>query len=509
MDNTSDTLSLDKLCDGIRKNDPNIHKLLIPVYKRSHVDSLLNALRENRTVTSLVLELTDTCSETDPSFASLLQYLKNSTTIRSMELAECRDSGFIPAVSTRSLLIALAENRNMELDEFQSGSRVALDCSDLTALLESNAHCLQRLHIQHIPYNEEVSRLTQLVQAVGLLRVLESVDVRFPSSGYTTVMLENMNGHPCLRKLSLMETNNDSVPVIVEALCTLLQSGVRLETLELFCFDWDDGIVAVKKLMQGLGACQTLLNLTLAENNFPQMLDEEDIACAFGDGVCKCQNIRQLRILDCSASSFVASSALMPAESDNTEAASTNGLSSLQVLDVSDNYEVDDIEDVLKPLTMPCSQLLELSLGSLTEDVFPQLADFLPDLHFLRELTLQFQGDMDHIRFSPHSFLHALRRNGSLHRVSVALAEYNGREYRYTGAWLLVGSDSPWMQAFCDRNCLAPGLLQSNAQTPLSLVPSLYKTVTQSLRMAPTNLLAGLLAADDAIGYDGHEKRTT
>jgi hypothetical protein len=196
---------------------------------------------------------------------------------------------------------------------------------------------------------------------------------------------------------------------------------------------------------------------------------------------------------------------LVPTESDDAKA--TNGMgSSLQVLEVRDKSNLDDIEGVLKPLTMPCSQLLELSLGSLSEDVCPQLAEFLPDLHILRELNLQFQSDMDRARLSPQSFLHALRRNGSLRRVSVSLAESN-RDYRYTGASLLVGLGCRRMQAFCDRNRLAAGLLQLNAQMPLSLVPSLCRAVSQSPRMAPTFLLAGMRAADDAIGYDTRRKR--
>jgi hypothetical protein len=269
-----------------------MNKVLIPVYMQSHVDSLLNALQENSTVTSLVLELADVCSETDPSFATLLQYLKNSTTIRSVELARCRDSGLSSAVSTR-IVLALAENRSMELVEFESG--VSLDCNDLTALIDSKAHCLQCLHVPYPSYDEGVLRWMQVVQAVGSLQVLESVYIPLRSEN-TERMLEKLHGHPCLRKLYLKQIDIDCNMLTVEAVSLFLQSQVQLETLELMIFGWHGD--SIESLMQGLRACQTLENLTLWSNYFP-VLHVEDCARAFGDGVRKCRSIRQLRI-DCS-----------------------------------------------------------------------------------------------------------------------------------------------------------------------------------------------------------------
>jgi hypothetical protein len=81
------------------------------------------------------------------------------------------------------------------------------------------------------------------------------------------------------------------------------------------------------------------------------------------------------------------------------------------------------------------------------------------------------------------------------------------RNYQYVSTPMLVGVDCLRMRAFCDRNRWVQGLLHSNAKTPLSLIPSLCKAVTQSPRMAPTLLFAGVLATDDAIGYVGRQKR--
>jgi hypothetical protein len=271
--------------------------------------------------------------------------------------------------------------------------------------------------------------------------------------------------------------------------------------LELIHFGWDEEMM--NSLVQGLEACQTIANLTVREGLLLFRGGDFDRAPAFGRSLRKCHSIRQLHIIDCPLSSCIAASALMSTESDDANATGGMG-SSLQVLQVRDKYDLRDIKDVLKPLTMPSSHLLKLTLEGLIEDVCSQLAEFLPDFHLLRELNIQFRiklwSRMDHGSIS-HSFLHALSRNGSLHRASVSQSAENG-----ASAPMLVGLDCRRMQAFCDRNRLVLGMMQENVQTPVSLLPSLCKSVTQSLRMAPTFLLAGVLATGDAVGYIARQK---
>jgi hypothetical protein len=498
MSNDTSTGSLDELCDGIRKNDPSISKVRIPICIHSQVDSLLKALRENSTVTTLVLDLAEKCSETDPLFLALLQYLQQCTSICAVELTYTRDSQW-PSLISHQFLKAMFKNKNMELIEFES--HVATSCGGLSSLLEVNVHCLRRLHVHlecYCLFHESDWRSRHLARAVGALRVLESCKVIFPHSEYTTMMLKDLNARPCLRKLSLADCDI----VTVDALSALLQSGVKLEALELTGFRWDNQGIEI--LVQGMRTCRTLVNLT-AECTDSSHNGWEDLAYTFTDGVRQCNTIRELHIIDCPLSSLVASTALRPAESEVAGEASGMG-SSLRVLAVK-SFDLDDIEDVLKPLTMRCSQLLELTLEGLTGSTFSHLVQFLPEMHFLRELNLKFHKDMDRSRFCPYSFLHALRRNGSLHQVAVSHEEKYLREFRSVFTPLLVGLDWRRMQAFCDRNRGARGMLQENSRTALSLVPSLFKAVMQSPRMAPTCLLSGLLAAGDAIGDIDRKKR--
>jgi hypothetical protein len=70
--------SLNELCDGIRKNDPSINKVYISVCNHTQVDSLLKALHENSTVTTLVLDLCPNDSDSNEPFTPLLHILKRA-----------------------------------------------------------------------------------------------------------------------------------------------------------------------------------------------------------------------------------------------------------------------------------------------------------------------------------------------------------------------------------------------------------------------------------------------
>jgi hypothetical protein len=498
----NDTFGLDELCDGIRKNDPSIRKVHIPVSNQSQVDSLLNALDGNTSVTSLVLDVDRIRAVDVSSFAPLLQYLKQCTSIQSVEILDSRDSIFF--CQTGQSLQAMAENSTMELVEFQS--RIQVCSRDLTALLEAKVHCLKQLHMERSFVRDSAefdSSMLHLVQAIGSLRVLESCHALLPAE-YTTLMLQKMTAHPCLRKLSVADTHTS--PVTAGALSALLQSDVRLEALELASVRLDKE--KMEYLIQGLLSCPTLADFTVRNCYFVSDDDDrEDLADAFGTHLRKCRSIHQLHLIDCYHSERIASSALTLTESGSTEASACMG-SSLRVLELKG--VLTDIERVLKPLCTKESQLVELTLHGLTAPTWSQLTPCLSELCRVRELKLVFLN-YSHWDFDSPSWLWALRQNGSLHDISVSYKDS-------AHAPILVGLDPSQMQSLCDRNRWAPGLLQEagsdkddleKSPTTLSLIPSLCKTLAQSPRLAPTFLLSGMLAAsnNDAIGLVASKKR--
>jgi hypothetical protein len=150
-----------------------------------------------------------------------------------------------------------------------------------------------------------------------------------------------------------------------------------------------------------------------------------------------------------------------------------------------------------------------LTLDGLIESTCLQLTQYIPELCRLRELKLVFRT-LDRWHFDLQSWLCAVRKNGSLHDISVSYG------VNPQGIVPMRPVDVRKMRSWCDRHRWAPGLLQaagSNednfemAPTPLSLIPLLCKVLVQSPRLAPTFLFLGMLAADDAIGHIGRKKR--
>jgi hypothetical protein len=217
MDIDTCSLPVDELCDSIRKNDPSINKVYISVRNHSQVNALLKALYGNTSVTSLHLDFSVKDRKKDVSCAALLQYLRQSTTIRSVQFT-CSihpgmDWDYWGLTDSNHCLVAMAENPAMELVKFES--IMGYSCNELVSLLKSKEHCLRHLSLQWTYYYSPAD--DELAQAIGSLQVLESVNVAFPSSDHTTVMLKNLCSHPCLRKLTVQGLNfsRDTVEAFV------------------------------------------------------------------------------------------------------------------------------------------------------------------------------------------------------------------------------------------------------------------------------------------------------
>jgi hypothetical protein len=103
--------------------------------------------------------------------------------------------------------------------------------------------------------------------------------------------------------------------------------------------------------------------------------------------------------------------------------------------------------------------------------------------------------------FDGPTFLRALRKNGSLHEVS--LDPESKRDPPFFSA-----PDLLKIQSICNRNRCTRGMLQkpawdsdstmsNNTYAPIQLVPSLFRAVGQAPRTAVSYILAGLLVRDN------------
>jgi hypothetical protein len=491
-------LRLKELCDIIRKNDPSITEVELPVCNRSRLGSLLKALRGNTTVTSLILNVSAHTVHVKFNFTALCQYLENCKFIQAVELRHDDNGALDPEVVSR-FVQSLADNASAELVKFESHARLL--CSAMVALLQAKSHCLKHLNVHRvcvisaIPMEVDSSE-RQIAQVVGSLPFLQSLHVAFSSREPTEWMLRQLCSHKHLRVLSLDGFGDERDVAIADALSSVVHSGVPLESLTLNDFAFSTGIV--NSLFTGLGACPTLTKLTVESCDCGI---DPTVDSALAKGLQNVKNIRELRLTDCGArarSSVNIVTSLLSAE---------RSPSSLQVLDLECHF-VDDIQGLLTPLTKEGSQLRSMALGGLITATWLQLTRYLPDFLQLRKLTLRLWSAPGY-KYDNRAFLQALEKNGSLHEVLVAL-DYNGPVF---GA-----DDWRWIQSLCDRNRAIPTFLQgiksrdsgatlNDTGTPLCFVPMLFKVSAQASRMAPTTIMAGLVVASDSIGSIETAKR--
>jgi hypothetical protein len=482
--------SFEALCEGIRNDDPSIIKVKMPLSDRNRLDLLLTALQGNTKVTSLSLGVGSKWKGKFES-ASLVQYLKEGESIRSVKL---KDSlRYYPQI-IGDVMRSLIENPSAKLEAFDS--RFLLPCKELLALLHAKSQFLKRLSICgiHSPpsgyplwIHDWIWRQTS--HAIRSLAVLESLSLAFayPNDGNIELLFGEMHSHACLRKLQISKSYAQNDCAMIPSLRSLLCSGVRLEKLELAHFDFGEEMI--EQLVHGMASCQSLAHLSLEDCTFR---NNPAVASTLVRFLQSSRETRSRYLSEEHAGSTSVRIATASLSSGSEIARATDDIgSSSQVVHLRYNT-VDVLQDVLNPLAKEGAQLLSLTLCH-TPETIALLTQDLPIYLRLRNLTFQMSSGQSSTWSV--AFLLALRKNGSLHKVTATMEDGEP-----------VGN---WIQSWCDRNRVAPTLLSQlnltseacdHEQTPMHLSPLLYKVVSQTPRMAPTWLLSGLLASSDAIG---------
>jgi hypothetical protein len=205
----------------------------------------------------------------------------------------------------------------------------------------------------------------------------------------------------------------------------------------------------------------------------------------------------------------VISSMLTPLEGSHRESGTG---AQLRVLEM--DTHMDDIQVLVEAPADKWCQLGTVSLFDLNHATMKHLIQYLPGITSLRDLNVR------HVCVSAHhvwgdcnlsTLLQGLSQNGSLQTVSVGSV---------SGDELFRPADLLRIQSYCDRNRWATGLLQkldavldedglmcSKDATFLSLCPSLLRAVKPAGRMAPSAVVCGLLACNEAIGHLRRVKR--
>jgi hypothetical protein len=164
--------------------------------------------------------------------------------------------------------------------------------------------------------------------------------------------------------------------------------------------------------------------------------------------------------------------------------------SSLQILEL--DTAVMNTPRLLEALTMQGSQLVTLSLKSAWEMSWQPWIQYLPEIVRLCELAILHERGGTFVDIGQEDFLDALRKNGSLQKVSIVNIKCWGT------------TEMQRAQLYCDRNRF--GVLQEHhmdcnatVSQPF-LCPSLWHVIKPAWRVAPRAIFSGLLACHEFFG---------
>jgi hypothetical protein len=292
----------------------------------------------------------------------------------------------------------------------------------------------------------------------------------------------------------------------------LLSSVVPLEILELKEVRISEA--DMERLVPALEACPSLTELSLDGVSQPQAaaLLVHCLRAKRTSTVCA---LRHLCLASASRSRLSFASILT-----GQDHATRSMVSSLKVLRLLDGFE--EVGDLLKTLAMG-HRLSSLSLERLTGNSWSQLTAQLPNLLYLREFNAAYLMTAAPVDSQP--FLRAMRKNGSLHKVSeiASLVVLSQSTFNHRRTPLFNDAELQQIRCYGERNQATHKLLQNpdlcdsgndahgdETKTPLSLFPRLFEVMKPARRMAPNYILMGLLACDNGdkvIGPRGRDKR--
>jgi hypothetical protein len=501
------------LYNAIRNNDPSVTAVTIPLSDEHETNFLLQVLQGNTVVDLVTFDMTWAFRAKMPI---LLQYLKQSESMRAFRLMdhlariEIHPSFLFPfwshsrAQDRKSIVCALAENP-VPLHTFECDDRVS--CDSLIVSLQAHANSIKNLFIRGRcivfgpPPND--GSVHSFVQAISSLSALESLEVDVTVPGYELI-LENLCARPRPRKLLLVGYEVTHVNNLT-CLTPLLQSGIVLETLALNGLNLD--VDSMNSLVEGLVSCHSLE--TLYVGTFCRTDQTDHTGSAESALVHFFQTNHGIRQLYLSfLSEFFGATNMAASVLWGSEGATGSSLQAVG-FDFGITNDAKDIIGVLTLLTESTSRLSSLTLLGLWSTAWLQLTQYLPRMVHLRNLALEFETFLLQKDDILHAFQSALRKNGSIHALSNAPDRFSAKEERRAAVGFDTGNFGfDRMQTYCDRNHLAPewlqqvclnqdGLASSGSQT---LIPSLFKVVSQAPRTAPTIFLAGLLGLFDSIG---------
>jgi hypothetical protein len=433
--------------------------------------------------------------------AMLLSFIRNSTSLREVFLAgwdwDATDyAGY--------LIDAVADSQHVMI--LRIWNHMKYPPSSMARLLRTNT-TLKELCLTVVQSGGVLSAALKLNQSIETL-YLDCLNREPLANAEAVEMVLALRDHQSLRKLSLRLGPERFYGNTVRALSSILATLSNLADLALdrrLCKEEMD------LLVEGLHGNQSIKKLHLTGNFAPSA------ATAFADYMQSRNGIDTSRITSLTlclisfSSEEVCDSDLLI--SDLLKGPYGGGLQSVELME----FQVPGLWNVLLKET-PSKNLRSLKLHCDRRDRVECLK-YLPELVFLQKLEFQDMGcpvplvnecDVDECKV----FCEAVKKNGSLHKVSVTTRLRNGTKVsfedwdanvvRAVKAWGKRNRHLPQLLANpidiagasrCDnRGAISAANAPNNA-----LFPTLFWVAKQAPRMAPAQLLLGLLALDDVI----------
>jgi hypothetical protein len=399
----------------------------------------------------------------------MVRFLRESTSLESVWLHGTPYCG--PSNLGSRFLSAIAENSNVRTLNLGRMSDTSVEC--FISLLQTTTSITSLVRFGGwAPHHNPSMDRERLARAVSTNQTLESIRVSNDGdSALEILVLSYLGSHRSLQEL-IIDWYGPHIIEHIRALVLCLQSTKTLKRLEFAHGKFTSEVLDL--LVDGLRENQTVTGLCLNNCTY-ESIDPLLRFMHSGQTTSWSPCLRELTIRG--------GQILRPTQPTNAHIASLlNGSSSLS-----------------SPTVGSCLHTVEFQcIDGVGWDA---LIQGLPRAVHLRKLVIEFVLDG-----SSTCMARAVRENGSLHFVSILKGVVTDDGDGSYGDTYFRPTEHHLVASYCQRNECLPTLLASTGLRNVWL-PTLLGVAAQAARLAPNNILIGLLSSSENVGPGNHRSK--
>jgi hypothetical protein len=396
----------------------------------------------------------------------MVRFLRGSTSLEGVWLYGTPYVG--PSNLGSRFLSAIAENSNVRT--LNLGRMPDTSIESFISLLQTTTSITSLVGLgDWAPHHNPSMDRERLARAISTNQTLESITVS--NKGDSALVLSYLGSHRSLQELTI-DWFGPHIIEHIRALVLCLQSTNTLKRLEFAHGKFTTEVLDL--LVDGLRENQTVTGLCLNNCSY-ETIDPLLEFMHSGQTTSWSPCLRELTICG--------GQILRPTQPTNAHIASLlNGSSSLS-----------------SPTVGSCLHTVEFQcIDSVGWDA---LIQGLPRAVHLRKLVIEFVLDG-----SSTCMARAVRENGSLHFVSILKGVVTDDGDGSYGDTYFRPTEHHLVASYCQRNQCLPALLASTGLRNVRL-PTLLGVAAQAARLAPNNILIGLLSSSENVGPGNHRSK--